>query len=95
MTQDVLAVAMVGAGSSWGRDETLDGAIAICKEQIETQWGSIYDLGGKTATISCYDVTGNDVVRLEYTGLVGDNEEKCPISLIEHRDVTLRAYKRR
>lgn len=95
MTKDILAVSMIGAGSSWGRAETLEEAIANCKEQLEQEWGSVYDLGGKEATISCYDVTGNDEIRLEYTGLIGDNEELHPITFIEHRDVVLKAYKRR
>lgn len=95
MKDDILAVCMIGAGSSWGRAETLKEAVRICQGCVEQDWGSIYDLGGKEATISCYNVTGNDVVRLEYTGLIGDNEDKFPISLIEHRDVILKARKRR
>ncbi len=95
MDKDILAVCMIGAGSSWGRADTLEGALGLCKLNLERDWGSIFDLGGKTMTISCYDVTGNDVVRFEYHGLIGDNEEQFPIQLIEHRDVTLKAYKRR
>ena len=94
MKDDILAVCMIGAGSSWGRAETVDEAVRNCKNSLEQDWGSIYDLGGKEATISCYNVTGNDVVRLEYTGLVGDNEDEFPIAFIEHRDVTLKARKR-
>lgn len=95
MTQDILAVSFIGAGSSWGRAETLEEAIANCKRCLERDWGSIFYLDGKEATISCYDVTGNDVVRFEHHQLMGDNEDEYPITLIEHRDVTLKGDKRR
>lgn len=94
MEQEFLAVCMIGAGSSWGRASTQDEAVEFCTDSIISDWGSIYKLDGQEVIISCYDITGNDVVRLEYTGLIGDNEEEHPIKFIEHRDVILKSRKR-
>lgn len=94
MEQEFLAVCMIGAGSSWGRAESLEDAVRFCTDSLIFDWGSIYKLDGQEVIISCYEITGNDVVRLEYTGLIGDNEEKHPIKFIEHRDVILKSRKR-
>jgi hypothetical protein len=95
MEKDFLAVCMIGAGSSWGRANSVDEAARLCELFVVDDWGSIFKLDGQTVTISCYDVTGNDIVRLEYTGLIGDNEDNHPIKFIEHREVTLKVRKRR
>lgn len=94
MTQEFLAVCMIGAGSSWGRASSLDKAVRFCTDSIIADWGSIFKLDGREATISCYDITGNDEVIIENRGLFGDNEEKHPIKFVEHRDVILKSRKR-
>lgn len=94
MTKDILAVCMIGAGSSWGRGPTVEKAVKECERELLGCWGSIYNLDNAELVISLYDVTGNDTVRLEYTGLVGDNEKDFPIALIEHRDVVLKNARR-
>lgn len=95
MQQDVLAVCMIGAGSSWGRGETVEAAVRECERELRDCWGSIYKLDNAELIVSIYDVTGNDEIRLEYTGLIGDNEDQFPIKLIEHRDVVIKSKKRK
>lgn len=95
MTKDILAVCMIGAGSSWGRGQTVEQAIGECKRELLGCWGSIYKLDGVEVVISIYDVTGNDEIHMDYHGLSGDNEEAHPIILIEHRDVILKDKRRK
>lgn len=92
--RDYLAVCLIGAGSSYGRSPDKEEAIAICKRQVETDWSSLFELDGETATINVFDVTGHPEIYWDARGL---HSESDPDAVFEHelREVTLSVPKQR
>lgn len=94
-TRDFLAIVSFGTGSSYGRAPTQEKAVALCKQSVEQDWSSLFDLHGKECKVNVYDVTGHDQVNWGYDGIKGDNPNAPEIKRIDLVTVTLNVPKHR
>lgn len=51
-----LAIFYIAAGSSYGRADTKEKAIDICRKTAVRDWKSLFDLKGKEATLIIYEI---------------------------------------
>jgi hypothetical protein len=86
---DYLAIALIGAGSSYGRDPNKDAAVARCKKIVEQDWAFMFDLHGKTCTINVYDVTGHDDLFWDDRGVHPRTKPETCLPRLELVKVTL------
>src|SRR5690349_10516465 len=85
--RDYLAVALIGAGSSYARGPDLNDCATRLGRIIVSDWGSLYDVAGKPCDVNLFDVTGHDAVYWDARGVFGNNDE--PIERLELRKITL------
>lgn len=92
-----LAIALIGAGSSYGRSSDREDAIEICKHRVEQDWSSLYDLDGQPCGINVFEVPDNERVWWDHAGVHGENanRESREYERLELRTVTLSVPKRR
>lgn len=92
---DFLAVALIGAGSSFARGEDKEEVIARLGRIIVSDWGGVYDVAGKDCSINVFDVTGYDNLYWDARGVHVNNGEQADITLdrLELRKITLPSRK--
>jgi hypothetical protein len=95
MAKDFLAIALIGAGSSFGRATTQEEAVTLCKKQIESDWSSLYDINNKLCSVNVYDVTGHDKLYWDHRGVHTDSEPEVTIPRLDLVKVLLTVKKRR
>lgn len=85
---DYLAIFYIGGGSSHGRADSIDKAVQLCLNAA-SDWASMFDIDGKPAKFSIYDVEGFENIYWDYE--VRANGRAEPFPLLEVRDVVLSA----
>ena len=83
-----LAIARVGAGGSWAREETADKAVMRVASIVVEDWGSLYALEGEEIDVALYNV--GDRPTASRRGMVTDAESGEEIECTEVRSITLR-----
>lgn len=82
--KDFLAIFLIGCGSSFGRADTAEKAVALCKRSAEQDWKSLFDLDGREVTINVYDVTGYDDLFWDERGVHPDNKPEETLGKDRH-----------
>ena len=95
MQKDIIAILLVGAGSSFGRAPTEEQAIEKCAKTAVADWSSMFDLAGKEATINLFDVTGHDNIFWDMNGVHPKDDPEKNLPKLGERKVTLPAKRRR
>jgi hypothetical protein len=85
---DFLAIIMVGAGSSYARGPDREDCIERVKRTVVSDWQTLFDLGGKEATVNVVDVTGHDEVWWDSRGVHVEGQPELALP-IEQVKVTL------
>jgi hypothetical protein len=86
---DYLAIAIIGAGSSYARDPNKEAAIARCKKIVEQDWASMFDLHNKPCKINVYDVTGYDDLFWDDRGVHPSTDPETCLPRLELSEVVL------
>lgn len=97
--RDFLAIALIGAGSSYARGPDLEDCVKRLGRGIVDDWSSIFDVAGKPCDVNLYEVpAGFDQVRWEHRGVfatpAGGGDEVA-LDRLELRKITLPAKRRR
>lgn len=87
--RDYLCIIMVGAGgSSYARGPDKADCIERVKRTAVSDWQTLFDLGGKEATVNVIDVTGHDKVYWDDFGIHADDDPEAKFE-VEKIKVTL------
>jgi len=79
MTQDYLAIVRIGGGSSYGRGETIDEAVRLCKMAVR-DWDHLFGVYEVPIKAAIYDTTGIDAVHWdEGSTFATDTGEQIPL----------------
>lgn len=90
---DYLAYASIGGGGSWGRAETVEGAIAHFHRSLY-DWKHLFDLDGKEVGVGIYDVDGHDKLTMGHRGVRDDEtDEEIPLLRVEKFTVAFPEHK--
>ena len=85
-----IALALIGAGASWGRAPDKQEAIDKCARYIVADWSSLYDVKGKPCDINVFDIGDADSVRMGHDGVtILDGDEPRQVERLELVNVTL------
>lgn len=85
---DYLVVCSFGFGSgSWARDKDLEAAVKRCRSIAYADWKHLFKLSGAEVKLSLFDVTGQDRISIDGSGVEGDNPD-APIVNLGLRAVT-------
>jgi hypothetical protein len=95
--RDFLVIALIGAGSSYARGPDLDDCVKRLGKIIVSDWGSLYDVGGKPCSVNCYDVTGHDSIYWDGRGVHAkvEGSENVTLDRLELRQITLPPNKKK
>jgi hypothetical protein len=94
MKKDYIAIILVGAGSSFARGPDKQDCIDRVRKIVVSDWSSLFDLGGKEATVNVVDVTGHESIYWDARGVHVEGKEDIALP-IEQVKVTLPAARRR
>jgi hypothetical protein len=87
---DFLAVALIGAGSSYARGPNKEDTILRCKHFVESDWKTLYHLDGQPCKINVIDVEGYDKVWWDARGFHTSEDTLTDAKLdVEVREVIL------
>lgn len=89
---DFLAIALIGAGSSWARSPDKERAIQDCVEHLIEDWSDLYRLEGMVKTVTVFNVEGHNTVWWDERGVHGDNPDAAEIAVEEYREIDLGDY---
>jgi len=80
--RDYLVVCSFGFGSgSWARDKDLETAVKRCRSIAYSDWKHLFKLDGVEVTLTLFDVTGQDRIRMDGDGVEGDNPDAAILNL--------------
>lgn len=97
--RDYLAVALIGAGSSYARGPDLEYCVTRLGKIIVSDWSSLYDVGGKPCSVNLFEVPpGFGRVRWGADGVFAEPEgggDWLALDRLELREITLPRKRRR
>lgn len=93
-----LALALIGAGSSYGRATDKQVAIDICAKQVLADWSGFYDVAGKELSVNVFDIGDISEVQFSDRGVCHypeDDKKPVWIDRLELAKVIVPSKKRR
>lgn len=85
---DYLAIIYIGAGSSFAREPKREDAIRQVGRILVSDWKHMFNIKGKPAKVSLYNVEGHDSVYWDHGGVFVEGTNEA-IPLLEVVDITL------
>lgn len=93
MSNDYIAIILIGGGSSWFRAPTKQAALKGVARLVRADWGKLFKLTkGEIVPATLVDVTGHDDVSWDAHGVWSDDGEtrtRIPADRILRRSVKL------